>query len=239
MSDHKAELSARLQAIASFVKKGETITDIGTDHGFLPIRLVQDGICPGAVAADVREGPLNRAREHIFEAGLTDRIGTRLSDGFQKIRAGETDAAVIAGMGGPLTIRILREGEKTARSMKHLVLSPQSEIDEVRRYLDGADYEIRREQMLTDMGKFYVVMDVVPGKVSPPFDETEYLFGRDLIQRADPVLREYLSREETLCRTILETLTAGGTDRAKSRMEEIHRYLHEIETARGRMEEKT
>jgi tRNA (adenine22-N1)-methyltransferase len=235
MSDGKIELSARLQMIASFVPEGAIVADIGTDHGFLPIRLVQDGTADRALALDVREGPLGGAREHILLAGLSDRIETRLSDGFAALRPGEADTAVIAGMGGALTVRILSEGEKTARTMRHLILSPQSETDEVRRFLDSSGYEIVREKMLKDMGKFYLVMDVVPGKVSAPLDETEIRFGRWLIRERDPVFLAYLDREQDLCRTILETLAAAGTDRASVRVREIRDYLDLVGDARKRM----
>ncbi|WP_207727374.1 tRNA (adenine(22)-N(1))-methyltransferase [Clostridium vitabionis] len=235
MSDGKIELSARLRMIASFVPEGAVVADIGTDHGFLPIRLLQDGAAARALALDVREGPLAAAREHILLAGLSDQIETRLSDGFAALHPGEADTAVIAGMGGALIVRILTEGEETARSMRHLILSPQSEIDEVRRYLDGAGYEIAREKMLTDMGKYYLVMDVVPGKASAPLDETEIRFGRELIRGKDPVFLEYLDREENLCGTILDALRAAGTDRASARVGEIRGYLALIEDARRRM----
>ena len=103
----KTFLSSRLQAIASMVEEGGILADIGTDHGYLPIRLLEDGKISGAIAADINRGPLLRAEEHVREKGFDDRISLRLSDGFLAVLPGEADAAVIAGMGGPLTIRIL------------------------------------------------------------------------------------------------------------------------------------
>ena len=101
------KLSKRLELVASFVPKGSRIADIGTDHGHLPICLVEQGICPGAVAMDVGRGPLGRANAHIREHGLSGVIETRLSDGLARLRPGEADTVVMAGMGGQLVIHIL------------------------------------------------------------------------------------------------------------------------------------
>ena len=129
------ELSKRLAAIAAMAEPGDRLADIGTDHGYLPIYLVEQNIAPSAIAMDVVEGPLARAFAHVREHGLEEKIVLRKSDGFEKLLPGEADAAVIAGMGGPLMIRILEEGKKTAESLKYLILSPQSDIPAVRRYL--------------------------------------------------------------------------------------------------------
>ena len=100
-------LSDRLSAAASMITPGNRLADIGTDHGFVPIDLVRRRIIPSAIAMDVNRGPLERAREHIEEAGLEGLIQTRLSDGLQALEEGEADSVLIAGMGGALTVRIL------------------------------------------------------------------------------------------------------------------------------------
>ena len=81
------KLSKRLEMIASFVKPGSRLADIGTDHGYIPIALTERGVILSALAMDVRKGPLERAREHIGEAGLAEQIETRLSDGLEKLKA--------------------------------------------------------------------------------------------------------------------------------------------------------
>ena len=78
------KLSKRLGMIASFVPGSSRVADIGTDHGYIPIHLVQEGIAKSAIAMDVRKGPLLRAQTHIKEAGLTDLVEVRLSDGLLK-----------------------------------------------------------------------------------------------------------------------------------------------------------
>lgn len=129
------DLSKRLTAVASLVTAGYTVADIGTDHAYIPISLVERGTVPGAVAMDVNRGPLERAAENIRAHGLEGKIRTRLSDGFSALECGEADSAVIAGMGGGLTIRILKEGAAVASTLKECILQPQSEIEKVRAFL--------------------------------------------------------------------------------------------------------
>ena len=105
------ELSTRLQAVADFVTAGYKLADIGTDHAYIPIALVEQNRIPGAIAMDINEGPLQRAGEHIAENKMEKKIEIRLSNGFSALKKGEAESAVIAGMGGGLMIRILTEGE--------------------------------------------------------------------------------------------------------------------------------
>lgn len=153
-------LSKRLERVASFVREGGMVADIGTDHGYIPIYLVKEKRAVSAIAMDVRTGPLSRAKEHIAEYGLTGRISVRLSDGLEKLRPNEADTVVIAGMGGELMIRILKQGRHMWESVKQWVLSPQSELAQVRRFLAQEGFLTEKEDMLEEDGKFYVILSV-------------------------------------------------------------------------------
>ena len=172
------ELSKRLRAVADMVSPGYRLADIGTDHAYIPIWLAGQGRIREAVAVDVNPGPLERAKQHIREAGLEEQISTRISDGFSALAPGEADSAVIAGMGGPLMIRILREGAGTVQSLKECILQPQSEIEQVRAFLLEEGFSFIREDMVEEDGKYYPMMSV-PAAVSRPLPE-----GRR--RRADP-----------------------------------------------------
>ena len=139
------ELSKRLQAVADLVTADYKLADIGTDHAYIPICLIQQKKIAEAVALDVNEGPLQRAEEHIRENGLEAEIETRLSNGFQALQPGEVRSAVIAGMGGGLVIRILTEGEEVVRKLEECILQPQSEIEKVRAFLLEKGYEFLEE----------------------------------------------------------------------------------------------
>ena len=156
------ELSKRLQTVANAVTPGSRVADVGTDHGYVPIYLVERGLCPGAIAMDVNEGPLARAEEHIRAEGLSDRIQTRKSDGLAALAPEETDAVVIAGMGGALMCRILQDATAFLEAGRELILQPQSEWFKVRRLLSASGYRITKEWFLEEEGKYYVVIKAGP-----------------------------------------------------------------------------
>ncbi len=215
------------------VTSGLCLADIGTDHGYIPIELVRSGRVPRAIAMDVNRGPLLRAREHIARYGLEDRIETRLSDGLSALAPGEAESIVIAGMGGPLTIRILEEGPKVLADCRELILQPQSEIRQVREYLEQKGYAILEEDMILEEGKFYPMMRAVKSaggqkKMSGP----ELCYGPVLLEKKHPVLREYLDQEERLKLRVLEALEGKKTEAAANRRLELAGELEQLHRAR-------
>ena len=225
------ELSKRLNAVASLVTDGYRLADIGTDHAYIPIFLVSTGKIPAAVAMDVNRGPLLRAEENIRTYGLEKRIATRISDGFAALEKNEADSAVIAGMGGLLTIRILKEGADTVRSLKECILQPQSEIEKVRAFLLEEGFFFLREDMVEEDGKYYPMM-----KVRPPGDESdvrnesgwdaaELQYGKLLLEGKHPVLQEYLQREIRIRTQILDRLKDRDSTDVRRRITELEEEL--------------
>lgn len=217
------KLSRRLETIASFVPEGSTVADIGTDHGYIPIHLVQEGKAKHAIAMDVRKGPLLRAQAHIHEAGLEAHVEVRLSDGLLKLEQNEADCVVIAGMGGELIIHILEEGRGLWEGIPHWVLSPHSELDKVRRFLEEQEFFIERETMIKEEGKFYTVMGINRTNKAGEKDNCEisYRYGRSLLESKDPVLKEYLKKEEEQLEQIMRGLSESQTEAAVRRIEEL------------------
>lgn len=199
------ELSKRLQAVADKVTRGSRVADIGCDHGYVSIYLMKSQIAQSVVAMDVNEGPLNRAALHIEREGLSDYIETRLSDGLKKLKAGEADSIICAGMGGRLTVKILSEREEITRGVKELILQPQSEIDLVRNYLCQIGFGIMEEDMILDEGKYYQIIKAKPA-AAYELTRAEAKYGPCLIKDRNPVLKEFLLLEQTKYEKILSGL---------------------------------
>ena len=230
-------LSKRLTTIASLVPAGSRVADVGTDHGYTPIYLVKNGIAVSAIAMDVRKGPLSRAAEHVQEYGLEDKIQLRLSDGLEKLQAGEADAVIISGLGGPLMIDILTRGHQVAETVDTLVLSPQSDIPGVRVYLREHGYRIDKEVFMKDEGKYYTVMVVTHG-VSEQGRYIDDLFGRQLLEEKDPLLREYLEKEQARYQQLIPSLESAAREETKQRGQRMKEELAYIEQALAVMEEE-
>lgn len=144
--------------MAGLVPKGAAACDIGCDHGFVAIYLAEKKISPRVIAMDINKGPLLRAKEHIESMSLSTYIDIRLSNGLEKLETGEAECMIAAGMGGRLTVRIMSDYPEKLRSLRYLVLQPQSELSLVRRFLREQGFVIRREDMVLEEGKFYPMM---------------------------------------------------------------------------------
>ena len=226
----KIELSKRLQAVADLVSPGMRLADIGTDHAYIPIYLMENEKIPQAIAMDINKGPLERAEEHIKAHGLEHQIQARLSDGMAKLQAGEADCAVIAGMGGALMIKILEEGRETAFQLQELVLQPQSELKKFRIYLLENGYRVLTEDIVCEDGKYYPMMKVKPGEMTGESWKPEELeYGKYLLDTAHPVLKQFLEREIQICHGVLESLAKQDTKRAKERRREMEEQIQHVQ----------
>ena len=231
-------ISLRMKRIADMASP-LPVADIGCDHGFVSIYLVLQRGVSKAIAMDINEGPLERAREHIQEYDLKDRIDVRLSDGAKELKEGEVKTAVIAGMGGRLTIRIIKDSFDKFSKMESMVLSPHSEVDQVRRYLFESGFVITDEDMVYDEGKYYTIIkcsyrkDTEDEKVSKyPYGENGLMFGPKLIEKKHPVLKEYLKYRLDKLNQIKENIINKGYAKNGSsldRVKEIESEISQIE----------
>lgn len=199
------QLSKRLLAIANEVPEEGTLADVGCDHAYTSIYLATHKKLRHIIAMDVRTGPLGKAKENIKANGLDEIIETRLSDGLQAVKKGEIDTVVISGMGGALIQKILSEGKEVLEDVNYLILQPQTEKAEVRSYLHSIGMSIKKEVMLIDEGKYYTIIVAVPGE-EETYQVEEYEFGRFLLQKQDPVLKEFLEKEKGKMQGILLNL---------------------------------
>ncbi|MBO5797412.1 MAG: SAM-dependent methyltransferase, partial [Clostridia bacterium] len=163
------ELTPRLAAVAALVRPGSRLADIGTDHAYLPVWLVAQGICPFAIASDIGEGPANSARRTISEAELSHLIPVRVGDGLASIQPGEVEDIAIAGMGGETIAAILEAAPWVASERYHLVLQPMSKPERLRRFLLERGFGIEKETVLAEGERLYCVMSVTfTGEMKTP-----------------------------------------------------------------------
>ena len=152
------QLDPRLSLCASFVPAGAKLADIGTDHGYLPIWLAKTGRVLHAVAADLRPGPLERAKENVRKYQVEDIVELRLSDGLQAFLPEEADFIVIAGMGGEVIASILGAAPWLKETGARLVLQPMTRAEELRRFLAEHGFEILEERPVLSLGRPYSVL---------------------------------------------------------------------------------
>lgn len=233
MRDRQIVLSRRLRMLAGMVTKGYRAADVGCDHGFLSIYLIQQGISSRVLAMDVRKGPLTAAQEHITACGLETYIESRLSDGLAALCPGEAETLICAGMGGPQMEKILRDGMEKARGLKELILQPQSEVGAFRRFLRREGFRILAEDAVCEDGKYYFAMKAVyvgaeslenpqetpgsgetaqvrdampPGEGGEAARELADEYGELLLRERHPVLKQYLNFRKGVLEQLEERL---------------------------------
>lgn len=189
------ELSNRLKIISEKVISSELFVDIGTDHAYLPIYLLQKGIIKRAVAGDVSKDSIKKARVNINNYGYSEFIETRIGNGLCIINSNENpDTVVMSGMGGMLIIDILKNSADIVQNLKRLIVQPQRDIDKVRKYIHKINFKIIDEKMIIEDNKYYNIITCIYGE-DYKYSDGEYLFGKLLIDEKNNVLKEYIKHE--------------------------------------------
>lgn len=185
-------MTPRLLAVADMVGDCKSLADVGTDHAYVPVYLVENKRAESAIAMDINKGPLLRADENIKRFKLSDKITTRLSDGLEKLQNGEVDTVVIAGMGGILINSIIESHKARLTSVKKYVLQPMTAIEETRKYLAENGFNIVDEALAKEDKKIYTIICAERGEMKIE-KEINLLIGKHLIKKQDKILPELLS----------------------------------------------
>ena len=212
----KLPISKRLLCCASMVTPGSRVADIGTDHGYLGIYLLQTGAARHVIACDLRKDPLENARRNAKLFGVDGEMELRLSDGLEKILPDEVDTVVMAGMGGDLIQKILSQCPWRRREGLQFILQPQSAGNVLRRWLCEDGFEIQREEPVQDGHFLYTVMDIRQGEPAPLTPGTEYA-SPALLASKSPLVGTYLARVENA----LQETVRGLTNAEKQRPERL------------------
>ena len=200
---NKQKLTPRLSAVASLVRGG-FVADVGTDHAFLPIYLIESGKATRALATDIGSGPLARAKENIALHSLNDKIETILTNGLAGLEKYPLDDIVVAGMGGLNIIEILSAADFIRERKTHLILQPMQNVTELRRYLADAGFSVDREKLAIDDGKIYQMMSASFDGKTHSLTPVEELLGAYNIEHKNEQPREF----SALCERQLSSLDA-------------------------------
>ena len=209
----KTSLDARLLAAANLVRDGAYLADIGTDHAYLPIYLAQRGKISRAVASDIRKGPLARAEQNIRAAGLSDKIGTVLTDGLSGLEHYPVTDIVIAGMGGLMILSILDAADFIRTANLRLILQPMQHIPELRRYLSDG-WQVEKEAIAEEGGKLYQILCVRYDGVKRELSALELLLGSYTLahKREIPLFPALCERQAAVLSEKITGLEKGGHD---------------------------
>ena len=228
MEYKKLQLQPRLQLLADLVPDGSRLADIGTDHGYLPVRLLQDGRIPSAIAADVGREPLQHAVRTAEEYGVAG-IDFRLCDGLRGVSPQEVDTIVIAGMGGETMIHILSAADWTKEPDRYtLLLQPMTKTGELRRWLSDNGYHFTAERLVWDKDFLYPVMVVTGGQQS--ISEMEQEYGVCLAD--DPLYGEFLDRQIAKLQRAAEGKCRSEKDEVRAEAEKMLQHCHILQEMR-------
>lgn len=209
----------RLEKIAACVPKCDVLADIGTDHGYIPIRCVKNDVCKRAVACDINEGPLKAAERNICANELEEAISVRLSNGLEKLAPNEADVIVIAGMGGFLIRDIIKAGkEKIGNAL--LVLQPMVAAPELREFLRDEGFCVCKEELAREGNKFYNIICAEKGSAS--LSEKDILLGKGI--ENDESYGDYVVFRKGVIEKII-----FGLEKSTEKEQEISKYKKMLE----------
>ena len=219
------ELSERLNFIIKHIENTSVLADIGTDHGYIPLYAVKNGICSKAIAVDINKEPLDKARLNAILEGTGDELEFRFGVGLNALEKDEVEVTVIAGMGGNLIRDILESQIEKVDSMKYLILQPAQNPEVLREYLYNNNYEIISEDLCLDENIYYELFKVrrKEGEATS-LDSIYYEVSPKLLMQKHHLMKEYLiSKVENYKRIIsfITESTVNASERRKSIQEKI------------------
>ena len=187
------KLDSRLMAIARLVRKDRVFADIGTDHAYLPVYLVENGIISKAIAADLRVGPLENAKYAVVSYGFTEQIELRLSDGFDNFKENEVEEIAVAGMGGLLISQFIERTGWLKNENIHLILQPMTHVEELRKTLFDNGFIIDKEVVAEDGDKLYIILSAYYYADETAYTDFDLIVGK-LPHNDDELSKKYLAK---------------------------------------------
>lgn len=217
------EISNRLKCVSSMIDKCNSIADIGTDHGYLPIYLIENGVCKTAIASDIKKGPLNKAKINIKKYNMEEKIQCRLGAGLNTIKESEVDCAVISGMGGNLISDIIDNDLEVFKSLKYTVLQPVQNPEVLRKYLYGKGFNIIDEELCIDENKYYEIIKVGYNNNVTIKNDIYYEISEKLIKKKHPLIRQYIEYKINKNTYIIDNIDLCNSNALKRKEELVYK----------------
>ncbi|ADK13892.1 MULTISPECIES: tRNA (adenine(22)-N(1))-methyltransferase [Clostridium] len=222
------EISLRLKIVSSMVDNCECVADIGTDHGYVPIYLVESKVCKRAIASDINKGPVEKARFNIKLHGLENKIDVRLGSGLASIKPGEAQYVIIAGMGGNLIRDIIIDGMEIFKKADALILQPMRNSEVLREYIYKSGFKIIDEELCIDENRFYEIIKIRYDNERQEVDSIFYEVGKALIDKKHKLLLKFVrSKIESYNKIILNI--KDNTELARSRKEDLCNKIKKLQ----------
>ena len=221
------KINDRLLTAVPFVREAKRFADIGTDHAYLPIYLISNGIINSAIAADINQGPLDKANENIIKYGFSNQITTVLCDGLSKIDPDSVDDIAIFGMGGELIIKIIDEATWIKDNNKRLILQPMTHPEKLRQYLAENGFQILGETLSLDRGKIYQTICAQYDGFVREYNDFVLAFGEFILEENNELLMELFKLTKHKLERKIQGKREGGEDTTYEAfmLESINKYI--------------
>ncbi|MBZ9688149.1 class I SAM-dependent methyltransferase [Clostridium estertheticum] len=221
------DLSIRLNVIVSMIEKCDSVIDVGTDHGYVPIYLVKNDVIKSAIASDINRGPVEKARNNIAESGVSSQISCRLGSGLSTVKKGEAEIAIIAGMGGNLIRDILEADLEVVKQFKYMILQPVQNAEVLREYLYVAGYNIIDEEICNDDGKFYEIIKVKYDTKPLILDSIYYEISKILLDKKEAVMKCFIEYKLLKYSKVYDSLN-DDTILSKNRKVQLYHVIQKL-----------
>ena len=223
------KLTDRLLKIASLVSEGKKVADIGTDHGYIPVYLLNNNKIDFAILADVNKGPLENARKEVRHNKLEDKVDLRLGSGIEVLSENEVDEIIIAGMGGMLIAQLLEAKKSVAKSAQKLILQPMQAQGELRKYLYNNGFEILEEVLVKEDFRIYeIIVAKYNGVKTEVNDEIYYEVSDKLLESNDKLLQEFLNKKISSYESIIKKLEGKSGEIIEQRRSETMEVIKKL-----------
>ena len=222
------KLSQRLQAIADMVPPGACVADIGTDHGFLPCYLAQNGQAAKVIACDINAQPLALAQKNVTDYNVANIVSTRLGNGLSVIQPGEVDVVTIAGMGGALMLEILEAAPGVVDKLQRIILQPNVGMEAVRIWAERNRWHIVQEELIRENDRFSVIIAMEPGRSLKSMTPVELFLGPELLANQHPLLGLYISEEWDKTQKVLAQLAQSDSEESRHKEKMLQRKWEDI-----------